>query len=200
MGKEKEEQRRRNEREGHAMMTESWMKWVDKLQVTGDERRWEVWGLFVDFHDSPKVAGPGWASWFLETLKERENIEGAGGDYLAAFSGHEIKYSSREEPPAVEVAASTANREVHFSHWMMVRGVSSLSVSGLRSLPTYLSWVTFAARIESLGPFSHFSRVFSHSQKEERERERETDRTWMAERQSNQRDLWLVLKRSTRIH
>jgi hypothetical protein len=44
--------------------------------------------LFLDFHDSPKV---GWASWFVETLKERENIEGAAGDYLAAFSGHEIK-------------------------------------------------------------------------------------------------------------
>lgn len=81
------------------MMTESWMKWVDKLQVTGDEQRWEVFlfcfcfcvffgALFLDFHDSPKV---GWASWFVETLKERENIEGAAGDYLAAFSGHEIK-------------------------------------------------------------------------------------------------------------
>lgn len=57
--------------------------------MTGDERRWEVfWGLFVEFHDSPS-GGP------LVSLgehRERESIEGAAvGDYLAAFSGHEIK-------------------------------------------------------------------------------------------------------------
>lgn len=172
------------------MMTESWMKM--SRQATGDGWRATMGSLWVPFYfiffsvstTSPKVA---WASWVVAS-KQRLQKERTLGAPLVITSQRLVVTKSRSSRERYTgIAASSASRKVHVFHSMTVRGVSSqLSLS----LPISFPVAFFAARVP--WPILWCTLTFS----EEGERK---DMNGL-KRQSNQRDLWLVLKRSMRIH